>query len=29
MHNELFGWSSVLASLAMGIYMGMKFLRED
>jgi glucose-6-phosphate-specific signal transduction histidine kinase len=29
MINELFGWISVLASLAMGIYMGQKFRRED
>jgi hypothetical protein len=29
MHNELCGWISVLASLAMGLYMGMKFQRED
>jgi hypothetical protein len=29
MINELFGWISVLASLAMGIYMGQKFQRED
>lgn len=29
MYNELFGWGAVLASLAMGIYMGQKFQRED
>ena len=29
MSNELFGWGSVLASLAMGLYMGLKFQRDD
>ena len=29
MQNELVGWISVMASLAMGIYMGAKFQRED
>ena len=29
MYNELFGWGAVLASLAMGIYMGQKFQHED
>jgi hypothetical protein len=29
MHNEIFGWVSVLAGVAMGIYMGQKFQRED
>jgi hypothetical protein len=29
MVNELFGWISVLAGLAMGLYMGLKFQRED
>ena len=29
MWNETFGWISVLAGLVMGLYMGMKFQRED
>lgn len=29
MVNETFGWISVLAGLAMGLYMGLKFQRED
>ncbi|MBI3934703.1 MAG: hypothetical protein HY316_08405 [Acidobacteria bacterium] len=29
MFNELFGWGAALGSLAMGIYMGQKFQRED
>lgn len=29
MWNEAFGWISVLAGLVMGLYMGMKFQRED
>jgi len=29
MWNEAFGWLSVLAGLVMGLYMGMKFQRED
>ena len=29
MLNEIFGWLSVLAGLVMGLYMGMKFQRED
>lgn len=27
--NELFGWSSVLAGVGMGIYIGWKFQRQD
>lgn len=29
MWNETFGWFSVLASLAMGLVMGVRFQRED
>ena len=29
MVNETFGWISVLTGLAMGLYMGLKFQRED
>lgn len=29
MWNETFGWFSVLGSLVMGLYMGVKFQRED
>lgn len=29
MANEILGWVSVLAGLAMGLYMGLKFQRED
>ncbi len=29
MSNELFGWISVLAGVALGLYMGAKFQRED
>ena len=29
MTNELAGWGAVMASLAMGLYMGLKFQRED
>ncbi len=29
MINEVFGWCSVLAGLALGLYMGQKFQRED
>ena len=29
MVNETFGWISVLAGLAMGLYMGHRFQRED
>lgn len=29
MWNEIFGWISVLASLVMGLVMGVKFQRED
>ena len=29
MTNELFGWISVLAGVALGLYMGQKFQRED
>jgi len=29
MWNETFGWISVLAGLVMGLYMGLKFQRED
>ena len=29
MNNELFGWISVLAGVALGLYMGQKFQRED
>ena len=29
MWNEIFGWISVLGSLAMGLVMGIKFQRED
>jgi len=29
MWNETFGWFWVLGGLAMGLYMGMKFQRED
>ena len=29
MINEVFGWCSALAGLALGLYMGQKFQRED
>ncbi|MFB3921479.1 MAG: hypothetical protein ACE145_07135 [Terriglobia bacterium] len=29
MMNETFGWTSVLAGGAMGLYMGLRFRRED
>jgi len=29
MWNELFGWVAILASLGMGLFMGVKFRRED
>ena len=29
MDNEIFGWASVMAGLAMGLYMGMRFQREE
>ena len=29
MTNEIFGWASILASVAMGLWMGICFQRED
>jgi hypothetical protein len=29
MANEILGWASVLGALIMGVYMGVKFQRED